>query len=811
MVDAVEVNAVPKYGLKLKLNNVFPENRCQERIPTFRQFLQLIFLSIRYILYYIKLKWQGRKPIMDFLSMQRSKQMYGVPIGGIGCGTIGRGYKGEFCRFQLRPGLYEYETVDANQFIVTIKDQKQNTVFQSVLSTYEKKSQRLSSWKWLIDGSKCNYTGLYPRSWTEYDLSQYGIKLVCRQVSPVIPHNYKDTSIPAAVFVWTIDNVSEEELNVTITFTFKNGIGNRKIDNKAACSSKPFSYFDSEGVVLYHQIEKTSCSYALAAKVRDDQNISKCVHFNPNSSGSGPWNQLYKNGKFDKVSDKKFDNYFGEMAVGVAVQTTVKPKNVKEMEFSLVWDMSVVSYFYKKQKYTKYYTKFFGMDGTLKMVEYAFKNYKNWEQEIYKWQEPILSDAGLPDWYKAALFNGTYYVSDGGSAWYILDDSEASKLAKHDPRLEYGRYAYLEGHEYRMYNTYDVHFYASYALSMNWPMLQQTIQYDIKDSIFREISDNIQELFNGHMCKRKVKDSVPHDLGDPDEEPFLLINAYPVHDVSQWRDLNTKFVLQVFRDYNVSTNINKKQYLEDMYLAMNTVMKKSLQFDTDGDGLIENMGIPDQTYDTWVMTGPSAYCGGLWLAAMYAMSVMADILGKDEDKVNYEKILKLGKKSFEEKLWNGKFYNFDIKNKDVIMADQLCGHWYLRSSGHKYEVFPQENVLSALKTIFNNNVMSFKNGNMGAVNGFKTNGTVDQFTIQSEEIWTGVVYGLAANMIQEGLVEEAFKTTEGMYHTLAYRLGMSFETPEALYEEKYYRSIGYMRPLSVWAMQLAWEERKGGK
>lgn len=35
-------------------------------------------------------------------------------MGGLGSGTIGRGFKGEFCRYQLVPGLYEYQTVDAN-------------------------------------------------------------------------------------------------------------------------------------------------------------------------------------------------------------------------------------------------------------------------------------------------------------------------------------------------------------------------------------------------------------------------------------------------------------------------------------------------------------------------------------------------------------------------------------------------------------------------------------------------------------------------------------------------------------------------
>ena len=34
------------------------------------------------------------------------------------------------------------------------------------------------------------------------------------------------------------------------------------------------------------------------------------------------------------------------------------------------------------------------------------------------------------------------------------------------------------GHEYRMMNTYDVHFYASFALIQLWPELELSIQYD---------------------------------------------------------------------------------------------------------------------------------------------------------------------------------------------------------------------------------------------------------------------------------------------------------------------------------------------
>lgn len=44
--------------------------------------------------------------------------------------------------------------------------------------------------------------------------------------------------------------------------------------------------------------------------------------------------------------------------------------------------------------------------------------------------------------------------------------------------------------------------------------------------------------------------------------------------------------------------------------------------------------------------------------------------------------------------------------------------------------------------------MAFDNGNCGAVNGFINNAS-DTFTIQSEEVWTGVTYAVAAHMIFE--------------------------------------------------------------
>lgn len=58
-------------------------------------------------------------------------------------------------------------------------------------------------------------------------------------------------------------------------------------------------------------------------------------------------------------------------------------------------------------------------------------------------------------------------------------------------------------------------------------------------------------------------------------------------------------------------------------------------------------------------------------------------------------------------------------------------------------------------------------------------------------------------LFPQGMQEEGMRTAEGCYRTVWERLGMAFQTPEAYCEKGIYRSLAYMRPLSIWAMQLA--------
>ena len=59
-----------------------------------------------------------------------------------------------------------------------------------------------------------------------------------------------------------------------------------------------------------------------------------------------------------------------------------------------MWDMPKVHFPKKMKTYNRYYTKYFGDNGSVgpDICDYALNNYPMWEKAIFLWQDPILSD-----------------------------------------------------------------------------------------------------------------------------------------------------------------------------------------------------------------------------------------------------------------------------------------------------------------------------------------------------------------------------------------------------------------------------------
>ncbi len=109
----------------------------------------------------------------------------GVPLGGLGGGTITRGWRGDFVRWQMQPSIYRHEVVPVDQFSLRVKRDSDRAGGSAgggqprtlVLSPRPAKVSGLESWNWALDESKTTYHALFPRAWTVYEEPIPGIRL----------------------------------------------------------------------------------------------------------------------------------------------------------------------------------------------------------------------------------------------------------------------------------------------------------------------------------------------------------------------------------------------------------------------------------------------------------------------------------------------------------------------------------------------------------------------------------------------------------------------------------------------------------
>ncbi|KAM7470275.1 hypothetical protein LguiA_008458 [Lonicera macranthoides] len=826
---------------------------------------------------------KGRGSFINPFTKRYVSSCHGVPLGGIGAGSIGRTYKGEFLRWQLFPRICEDKPVLANQFSAFVSrpnGEKYSTVLcPQNLEELNKESSPsgIGSWDWKLSGHNSTYHALYPRAWTVYEGEpDPSLRIVCRQISPIIPNNYKESSFPVAVFTFTLSNMGNTAADVTLLFTWENSVGGVSGLSGHHSNSEIVVKDGIHGVSLRHMSANglPPVTFAIAAEATDAVHVSECPCFilSGNSQGitaKDMWNEIKEHGSFDRLNTAEMSmpsELGSSIGAAIAASVTVPSEAVRTVTFSLGWDCPEVNFSSGKTYYRRY-TKFYGThgDAAADIAHDAILEHGLWESQIESWQRPILEDKRLPEWYPVTLFNELYYLNSGGTIWtdgsppvhplssigerkFSLDRANinlktvidkslqndtavdvlermASKLEEiHTPtssnsalgtnllqkgEQNIGQFLYFEGIEYHMCNTYDVHFYSSFALAMLFPKLELSIQRDFAAAVLMHDPGKMSLLHDGTFVSRKVLGAVPHDIGMYD--PWFEVNYYNLYNTDRWKDLNPKFVLQVYRDV-VATG--DKNFAKAVWPSVYVAMAYMEQFDKDGDGMIENEGFPDQTYDTWSVKGVSAYCGGLWVAALQAASAMAGVIG-DKGNEDYFWFRFEKAKAVYETLWNGSYFNYDNSGgtaSSSIQSDQLAGQWYARACG-LLPIVDEEKAKSALEKIYNFNVLKVKGGMRGAMNGMLPNGEPDKTNMQSREIWIGVTYGVAAAMIHEDKPEMGFQTASGVYEAAWSNegLGYSFQTPEAWDIEGQYRSLGYMRPLAIWAMQWALSHPKPPK
>lgn len=743
----------------------------------------------------------------------------GAPVGGFGAGSIGRAYNGDFVRYHLKVGAHKYGDVASNQFAIFTQT-ADGARYAQALSTSRPKA--LKSWNWGYPVGGGEYHALYPKSWFAYRNPQLPIEATVEQFSPILPNNYRETSYPVALYNWTLRNPGTKPVKVGLLFSWTNMVGwfrdfsHRVGGNSTDDFNRAFSAPTRDGRmvgVLFDRHRHGVVSqdwdgqFAIAALALPGVTITTHATYEAAGDGAVIWKSFSQTGALDDAGPNWTSS--GEPLAGaLAVTVELAPGETRVLPMVLAWDLPLMQ-FGNGTRWYRRYTAFFGTSGenALAVARVGLENDAAWSRAIDRWQAPFIADREVPGstspaWYRGMLFNELYYLTDGGTFWE--NGRFGHPGAASDPVRRH-KFTYMECFDYPFYSTLDVRFYGSMGLLQWWPELDKSVMDAYADSARQNLTTIRRIGWSGKLAPRKLRGALPHDLGAPTEDPMVDFNNYNWQDVNIWKDLNTKYVLMVWRDYDL-TGRKDRAFLAYNWPSVKLALDYLTRFERNGQGIPENDGVPDQTYDVWSMRGVSAYCGGLWLAALRAGQKMGAILGDQAASQKYAAWFQKAEPNYVKDLWNGKYFAYDTGSpyRDNVMADQLAGQWYADLTGLG-PLVPEADVKTALDTIFRVNVMDFAHGQMGAMNGMSPDGQLLRDNEQIHEVWTGVTLGLASFYMAEGMPERAYTTAKGVYNVV-YQRGYWFRTPEAWDENGDYRASMYMRPLSIWAVELARRE-----
>ena len=730
----------------------------------------------------------------------------GVPLGGIGTGGITRSSDGRFSRWTIKGGGVTKFEMPANGFLLRVQRQDDTPVALSLQP--EPENGELASFEY--EPMAPDWGGLFPLSWHQHaPVAEIGAE--CLSFSPVIPHDLTCSTLPVALFRWRLTNAGTTHADVSLAFTFANLNGwfgefceYRPSRVSAGCHNWPLDMVDGTGVVLDRRrtsdepTEGTG-EWAIAVSGGSGARLSRTICFNGTGDGREFWQAFLEsgtvpNGDIGWVTESGFrETPPAHPAAAVSAQMPLDPGETGEILFTLVWDLPMIS-FGQGRTWFRAYTDEWGTNGrsSRAITELAHRSASEWERQVSEWHQRVNDELGGEPHRAGVAINEIYFLVDGLTV-------ATSARGSPDGRMHFG---IIECHDYALYNTLDLWIYAAEAVAQFFPSLAASVARDYADFLVPDDPGFRHHRWEESLFPINKASACPHDLGGPGEDPFVTPNSYTYRDGTLWKDLNCDLVLCIFREGRRKGT----GWRRDLFPAVQAAIEHLQQYDRDGDGLIENEGIPDQTFDNIPMTGPSSYCGGLWIAALLAAAKLAEEAGKEDLAARWKSQADSATVAYNDRLFNGSWYRVDTNGpfSEAVFIEQLFGPFLARRLGLG-DIVPEQNAVRALRSVYDCNFLE-AGGGEGVVSLARIPEAAiallphqEDTSFQTAEIQPGFNFSYAAQLEAWGLTDEADTVRRALYRELYEKRNLVFQTPAAFDRGmSTCRAILNMRPLAAW-------------
>lgn len=669
------------------------------------------------------------------------------PLGGIGCGTVSVGGRGQLRDWEICNRPHKGRTLDNTFFSLWFKEgnsEPRAYVLESKLRPPFRGGFGLdrASLPGMPRFENARFLGSYPFARVELMDESIPVRASLECFNPFIPGNEKDSGLPAAIFYWQLTNTSKEPVEISLAASLQNIAG---VDSFGQNLNEFIHAGGMQGLKMTTQKHPPEdVKFGNLALVTLHNTVSFTTRWDRGGwfdAQSLFWDDFATDGRLESivVSDPTPD---GRTDTGtVAAVATLQRDETVTIPFIVTW------YFPNRENYWNNEEE---VRGKIVGNHYATEFRDAWHVAEYTAMELRRLEEETRLFHKA-LFSSTVPAE-------VLDavSSQASIIRTNTCfRDKNGNFFAFEG-------TGDTTGCCPLNCTHVWNY-EQTLAH-----LFPSLERTMRET---------------DFLVNTGEEGFMVFRTHIPLGLTRWgfphaaADGQMGTVVKLYREWQLSGD---NEFLRKLWPAAKRAIEYAWkQWDPNMDGVME--GIQHNTYDI-EFHGPNPMMGAIYLAALRAAEQMALAVPDGEAAETCRKLYESGRERLNRETWNGEFYIqvFDraVEEKyqlgEGCLSDQLLGQWmaHVVDLGH---VLPPGRVKSAIGAVYKYNFRQTLashynpqriyalNDEAGLLLCSWPNGNRPKLPfVYSDEVWTGIEYQVAAHLIYEGYVNEALNIVRGV-------------------------------------------------
>lgn len=741
-------------------------------------------------------------------SFDATHQAVAFPLGGVGTGNVSLGARGELRDWEIFNSPGKGNLLPNTFFAIRLQTAGQAPVLRVLEGPLQPPFTLSHGYHPSLNAglprfASSSFSGEYPFAWVELEDPDVPVRVKLEAYTPLVPLNPDDSGIPCAILTYTVRNISDQPLSMTLVGSLCNAVGGAQFDpflNIAASRrGRTKNEYRDEGALrgifmTAEELASDDLSYGSMSLVTTHGNVT----VKPAWLRSGWWDFLQE--FWDDLAEDGLLTDLGYTEASpdqrpdtgsVGALAELAPGAEQRVQFVLTWHFPNRLNSWKNPAQIDLNA---ADAPRIVRTQYAAQFSDAWAAAAYVIREQARLEAASRKFHQA-MFESSLprYVIDAVSA-NIVNARSTTCFWLEDGRF-YGWEGCFDNAGCCAGSCTHVWSYA-YTLAYLFPSLEREM---------RRIEFLVETEDSGYMYFRNLRSMGEVFLwswGDQAPEPAA--------------DGQLGSILRAYREYQLSGD---RDWLQSLWPSIkSSIGYASTHWDADQDGVLE--GRQHNTYDI-EFYGPNPLSGIYYLAALRAVEAMAEALGEPDIAARCRRTFENGSAKLDSLLWNGEYFVQRIDDVNAYkyqhglgcLSDQLIGQFHAHALGFG-DLLPTDHVRKAIKSVFDHNFRTnFRNHSncqrtyvlndeSGLLLCTWPNGGRPKFPfVYSDEVWPGIEYHVAAELIYSGWVEEGLRIVQAVQDRHDGIRRNRWDEVECGHH--------YARSMSSWAVLLALSGQQG--